>query len=152
MPTTVELEVTNRLLDKLRAHDANEDALLNAYRSLANADPDDGIRYLAGLIAEDEERHHRLLAEMAERVETWRRAEGDESGTPHLSPRIDRALLETTRQLIKSEREDAKELRRLRRELHNAGGASLLPLMVELMLRDTAKHIEILRFIRTYTG
>ena len=65
---------------------------------------------------------------------------------------MDRALLDTTRQLIARERADAKELRQLRRDFHTMPKASLLPLLVELMLHDTAKHIEILRFIRTYSG
>jgi hypothetical protein len=37
-------------------------------------------------------------------------------------------------------------------ELRDGPPASLLPLLVKLTLDDTAKHIEILRFIRAYTG
>ena len=152
VPTGLDVNATEELLKTLRAHEAAEDDLLDAYRSIAEGDPDDGVRYLARLIIEDEERHHELLEQMANQVETWISAERNHDGTPALSPRLDRALLDTTRQLIARERADAKELRQLRHELHDVPKASLLPLMVELMLHDTAKHIEILRFVRTYTG
>jgi rubrerythrin len=147
----VDVDATKALLRTLRSHDANEGALLEAYRAVAEGDPDPGVRYLAQLIIDDEERHHALLEEMASQVESWANGVGG-PGTPPLSPRVDRALLETTRQLIAREREDAKELRRLRRDLHQVAKTSLLPLLVELMLHDTAKHIEILHFVRDYTG
>ncbi|MCW2968321.1 MAG: hypothetical protein JWM71_2093 [Solirubrobacteraceae bacterium] len=152
MSSTVDVEATEELLGTLRAHGANEDALLEAYRHVAVTDPDDGVRFLAQLIIDDEERHHRLLAEMASRVESWAKEVSLGSAIPGLSPRVDKAFLEATRLLMSREREDAKELRRLRRELHSVPKTSLLPLLVELMLHDTAKHIEMLRFVRTYTG
>ena len=57
--------------------------------------------------------------------------------------------------LLAFEKEDMKELRRLRKELQwshgNPHGDPLLPLLVDLMLHDTAKHIDILKFIRART-
>jgi hypothetical protein len=101
---------------------------------------------------EDEERHHQLIEEMANRVESWLVEVEIEPETPALSPRADPALLDETRRLLALERQDARELRLLRRELRDTPTTSLLRFLAELMLRDTAKHIEILRFIRTYTG
>ncbi|MBO0732447.1 MAG: hypothetical protein J2P57_24510, partial [Acidimicrobiaceae bacterium] len=58
-------------------------------------------------------------------------------------------LREETERLLAFEKEDARELRRLRKELSRNNGYPLFPLIVNLMLHDTAKHIDILRFIRS---
>jgi hypothetical protein len=113
---------------------------------------DEGIRYLGRLIIEDEERHHQVLNDMANRVDSWIQGKSVEPSTPSLSPRVDQGRLEETRRLIALERQDARELRQLEKELRYSPPTSLLPLLVKLMLHDTARHIEILRFIRAYTG
>jgi len=141
-----------RILETLRTHDERERAILETYRRLIDQSPDEGVRYLGRLIIKDEERHHELIAEMANRIDSWRLGSSIEPAIPSLSPQVDPELLEATRRLIALERQDAKELRLLQRELRYAPATSLLPLLVKLMLHDTAQHIEILRFIRTYTG
>ena len=145
-------EADARVLETLRMHDEREQDILASYRRLVDETPDDGIRYLGRLIIDDEERHHQILGEMANRIESWLHDTSLEPATPALSPRVDSMLLEQTRRLIALERQDAKELRLLQRELRDAPRTSLLPLLVKLMLDDTARHVEILRFIRTYTG
>ena len=141
-----------RLLETLRTHDERESAVLASYRRLVDASPDEGVRYLGRLIIDDEERHHQVIREMANRIDSWIQGRDIEPSTPVLSPHVDRDLLEETRRLIALERQDAKELRLLQKELRSAPPTSLLPLLVKLMLHDTARHIEILRFIRAYTG
>jgi len=140
-----------KILEHLRTHDSREGAVLDAYRRLVEQTADEGIRYLGRIIIDDEERHHHLLAGMAERIEVWMHQRED-GGTPPLTPTLDPELLEQTRQLIALERDDARELRQLQKELRYAPATSLLPLLVKLMLHDNAKHIEMLRFIRAYTG
>ena len=144
-------EADARILELLRTHDARESAVLGAYQQLVDESTDEGIQYLGRLILDDEQRHHEVLEQMAQRVEAWKHGGGD-AGTPSLTPRVDRALLDETRHLITLERDDAKELRKLQKELRYAPATSLLPLLVKLMLHDNAKHIEILQFIRTYAG
>ena len=141
-----------RALDILRAHDEREATIRTSYRRLVDESPDEGVRYLGRLIIEDEERHHEVLGEMANRIESWLLDMSVEPATPPLSPRVDPELLEETRRLIALEREDAKELRLLQKELRYAPKTSLLPPLVKLMLHDTSRHIEMLRFIRAYTG
>jgi len=145
-------ESNARVLETLRTHGERESEVLASYRRLVAESPDEGIRYLGRLIIEDEERHHQVIDEMANRIDSWIRGMTVEPSTPSLSPGVDRGLLEETRQLIALERRDAKELRLLQKELRYAPATSLLPLLVKLMLHDTARHIEILRFIRTYAG
>ena len=152
MSPVPDAESDARILETLRTHDARERAILESYQHLIDESSDEGIRYLGRLIIEDEERHHELIAEMANRIDSWLRGMSVEPATPPLEPRVDPELLEATRRLIALERQDARELRLLQRELRSAPATSLFPLLVKLMLHDTARHIEILRFIRTYTG
>ncbi len=143
----------DRLLETLRTHGDCEAEVLESYRRLVDASPDEGVRYLGRLIIEDEERHHNVIAEMCNRIDSWIiRGISLGPSTPALSPRVDRALLEETRRLIALERQDARELRRLKKELRNTSPTSLLPLLVKIMLHDTATHIEILQFIHAYAG
>jgi hypothetical protein len=140
------------VLTTLRTHGEREDEVLAAYRRLVEGSSDEGVRYLGRLMIEDEERHHRLIDEMASRIESWLVEVEIDAETPALSPRVDRELIDGTGRLLALERQDAKELRLLRRELRDTPATSLLRFSADLMLRDTAKHIEILRFIRTHTG
>jgi hypothetical protein len=59
----------------------------------------------------------------------------------------DEALVAETQALLDAERADSRELKRLQRRLEPFGDATMWPLIVDLMLLDTQKHIEILRFI-----
>ena len=152
MSPAPDLESDARVLETLRTHGERERAVLAAYQRLVEESSDEGIRYLGRLIIEDEDRHHRVIDEMANRVDSWMQGTAVEPSTPELTPRVDRDLLDETHRLLELEHEDAKELRRLQKKLRYAPPTSLLPLLVKLMLHDTAKHIEILTFIRTYTG
>ena len=51
-----------------------------------------------------------------------------------------------------SEARDARELKRLQRELRDVKDTTLWSLLVDLMQRDTQKHIAILRFVRKHAG
>ncbi len=141
-----------RVLETLRAHGERERAVVAGYQRLEESSNDEAIKYLARLIIDDEERHRQVLEEMANRLESWIAGRTVGPSTPALVPQVDRGLLDATHELIHLEHEDAKELRLLQRELRYAPATSLLPLLVELMLHDTEKHIEILHFIRAYSG
>ena len=147
-----DLESDARMLDTLRTLDDREGVVLASYRRLVADDPDEAIRYLGRLLVQDEERHQKVTSEIEHRVDTWILGHDVEASIPALAPRVDRMLLATTRQLIALERQDGNDLRLLQRELRGVPASSLLPLLVRLMRLDTARHIEILRFIRSYTG
>ena len=60
-----------QILETLRTHDEREGAVLASYRRLVDESPDEGVRYLGRLIIEDEERHHQVISEMANRIDSW---------------------------------------------------------------------------------
>ena len=59
-------------------------------------------------------------------------------------------VLDTTRRLLHQEEQDLCELKALRRDLRDVKDTTLWDLLVELMQRDTDKHIAILRFAHSH--
>ena len=141
--------VDNALIDILRSHGKREGAALDSYQRLAEQSEDEGLRYVMRLIMEDEARHHQQISEMLNNLLSFVSELDIQPRVPGMSLRDDPVLREETERLLAFEKEDAKELRRLRKELRRGQGYPLLPLLVNLMLHDTAKHIDILRFIRS---
>ena len=62
------------------------------------------------------------------------------------------AVIDLTEQLIQKEQQDGHELERLQRELRDVKDTTLWSLLVDLMERDTQKHIAILRFAKKHAG
>ncbi len=138
---------TRDLVDLLVRHGNDEGGLLAEYEEVAANSSDEATRYLVELILEDERRHHRLLAELANAM-AWEMATiSPESSTPWLSHPTERELLAKTRQLLSAERADYRELRRIRRRLRPYARTTLWALIIDLMLLDTKKHATILRFL-----
>ncbi|HXY45167.1 MAG TPA: hypothetical protein VEH29_13345 [Acidimicrobiales bacterium] len=135
------------LLQIIEGHVHAETELEDAYRELRQSVAAGDIEYLITLILEDEHRHHHWFSELAQSLSAL--ADGSASpAIPWLGAIDDRAqLLAATKQFLKFEREDARQLRNLLRELQAMEETTLWPLLVRLMLSDTEKHIEILRFI-----
>jgi hypothetical protein len=105
---------TRALVDLIAKHGTEEGRLLSTYEGLVDTAPDEGVRYLIGLILEDERRHHRLLAEIANSMAWGSIAGSPEDSTPDLPHALTGELLEQTRRLRKAEQTDYRELRRIR--------------------------------------
>jgi rubrerythrin len=143
---------------ELYAHLTNhlqaENDLLKKYASVAETTESKAFHYLVRLLIEDETRHHRLFTELAESLKDEALCTGKEPAVPYLDfNRADGAAVRrATEELINSEEEDARELRRLHRELRDIRDTSLWTLLVELMQQDTEKHLSILRFVSRHTA
>jgi len=140
-----------RALAHIDQHVAVEAKASTSYETLAKAE-DPAVRYLAGLIAEDEHRHHQVLA----RIAAVLRAEVDDVAVPvpHLEVSVEqrKALLEEARELLKMEKADATALKELRHDLHSAPEETMWPVLVEMMEFDTDKHIHLLKAIERHLG
>jgi Mn-containing catalase len=134
----------------LAEHGPREGAALAEYERLVESCDDEGIRYLAGMVLEDERRHHQMIREMLNQIQSYLWETDVEPQVPYLHVHHDPELRGATDRLLKLEREDAKELRKLRRQVKDQPSSSMLPLLVELMLHDTAKHVQILKLIRAH--
>ncbi|HEX6570275.1 MAG TPA: hypothetical protein VF015_13965 [Acidimicrobiales bacterium] len=139
-----------RIIDRLREHMDSERDALTEYARLAEDAPDDHVRFLMALILEDERRHHRLFAEMADSLEREieHRAGGD---LPELRRTADTAALRAeTKKLLDLERDDIGELRRLRREISKVEDTRWWSVLFDIMEADNRKHIAILEFVRDH--
>jgi rubrerythrin len=134
----------------LTGHVEAERALLKEYGGAAETSPSKALRYLVNLLIDDEIRHHRMFTELAESLRT-EASLGEDPAIPYLD--FDRAtdsVIDLTDQLLGKEQQDLRELKRLRRELRDVKDTSLWDILVDLMERDTQKHIAILRFAKKH--
>lgn len=138
------------LVALISRHGREEAARLERYEALADeASP--AMRYLVELVVEDERRHHRLLAEIADAI-AWGTVEHQGTPVPRAGTAgADAALVREAKALLASEKADRRELRRLRRHLRHFTG-TLWPLLVDVMLCDTNKHVRILEFVADLDG
>ncbi len=136
----------------LSAHVETERALLQKYTEVAERTDSKAFGYLVKLLIDDEMRHHRLFSELAGSLETEALVKGEEPAVPYLDfHRADHdAVLEGAKELLENEERDVGELKRLQRDLRDVKDTSLWALLVELMHRDTEKHIAILNFVRQH--
>jgi len=133
----------------LERHSNDEGRLLSAYQHFVEDADSPAVRYLVSMILEDERRHHRAMAEIANAV-AW--------GDPQLSPEPavpdvpwdaqDSTLLAETRRLLEEEHADRRNLQELRDQIRGLDDTTLWPLLIELMMLDTDKHIRILERVQ----
>jgi len=139
------------LVELITSHGRQETERLLRYEEVAQRSSP-AMRYLMELIVEDERRHHRLLAEIADAI-AWGTVPTPQSGVPRPgSEDADAELVAETKELLTAEKEDRAELRRLRRRLRASYTGTLWPLLVEVMLHDTDKHVHILDYIVKHRG
>jgi rubrerythrin len=134
----------------LTSHVEIERGLLEEYRSAAEASSSKAFAYLVNLLIEDEIRHHRIFSELADSLEAISLRPAEDPRVPYLDfNRTNReAVLNLTDTLLEKEQQDAVELKRLQREMRDVKDTSLWSLLVDLMQRDTQKHIAILKFVK----
>jgi len=127
--------------------------MLEEYRSAAEASSSKAFEYLVNLLIEDEIRHHRIFLELADSLETMSLRPGADPQVPYLDfNRTNKeAVLDLTETLLEKEQQDALELKRLQSELGDVKDTSIWGLLVDLMQRDTQKHIAILKFVKKHT-
>jgi len=138
----------------LTSHVEIERGMLEEYRSAAEASSSKAFEYLVNLLIEDEMRHHRIFLELADSLETISLRPGADPQVPYLDfNRTNKeAVLDLTETLLEKEQQDALELKSLQRELGDVKDTSIWGLLVDLMQRDTQKHIAILRFAKKHAG
>jgi hypothetical protein len=149
MPSRSE-SAQERFLRALDAHAAAEADSLGQYEALATSTGDPVVGLLMRFIVEDEQRHHRLLEQMATTLRNgldWTHAPDTlpvgevAEQEPDLSPAI-----ETTRALIREEREGARFVRHLAHQEPRLYGG-LYALILEMIGQDSAKHERLLHYV-----
>lgn len=140
------------LYQHLTNHADAEGEILEQYSRAAQQTASKAFRYLVNLLIEDEVRHHRLFVDLAKSLAADALTSSEEPIIPRLDfYRANRSeVLESTIKLLRNEQQDADELKRLKREMRDAEDTTMWSLLVDLMQRDTEKHIAILRFVQKH--
>jgi hypothetical protein len=139
------------LWQHLQDHVEKERALLDEYAAIGRETQSKAFAYLVKMLLTDELNHHRIFIQLAASLR-----DAAELGRNSIIPDLDfekmggTAVLDATRQLVETERRDRRELEELRRELRDVKDTTLWSLLVELMQRDTEKHIALLQFVENH--
>jgi len=144
---------THEVVEALNRHGREEAELLERYQRFVEEAESPAARYLVQLILDDEQRHHRVLEELANTI-AWGWTKGVPEEVVPVFPRDgeDGALRAETRALLGHELRDRTQLRRLRKRLRSYNDAPVWGLLFDIMRADTEKHIDILRFILRITS
>ncbi|HZS14427.1 MAG TPA: hypothetical protein VFC09_07505 [Candidatus Dormibacteraeota bacterium] len=141
-------EWEEQLYGHVTAHTEQERGLLEAYQRLAEQSPSGFVRYLTGMLLEDEERHHRMFRQIANAIVADATLQRREDAVPPVLPTKDGPeLIAVAKKMLELEEEDKTALARLRKELKPVRSTTLWDLLVQIAERDTEKHLLILRFI-----
>jgi len=145
----VPVSVRNEIVSFLAQHGADEGKILATYETLRDVKQRRLSEVPDCLDLEDERRHHRLLAEMANAI-AWV-VSRNAPRRPHLEfAETNTSLLAMTKRLREFEEDDARNLVQLRKRLKPFADTTIWTLIVELYQLDTKKHITILRFLERH--
>ncbi len=141
------------LYTHLTEHVQNEREVLERYVAAADATYSHALTYLVKLLIDDERRHHMLFNELASSLKHDAEFHSGEPTIPRMDfNRVDgTAVRELTDELVKREQQDKKELKKLQKDLRDLKDTTLWSLLVDLMQRDTEKHIAMLQFVQQHT-
>lgn len=130
-------------------HIEHERHMLQEYQEAADSTDSKALAYVIGLLVDDERRHHQLFRSLALTLKQEAELRGGTPEVPYMD--FDKAdvlkVREITKRLLRSEEDDARELKRLHNDLRDVRDTTLWDLLVSLMRRDTDKHIAMLEFV-----
>jgi len=146
--TPGEVSPIERLLNEFEAHESKEEKSLEYYRKVLGDMPNPATRFLLQLIISDEEKHRAVIHAMVATLKgslNWTKPAGSLEGGADSA--LSGKLLETTEEFIQIEKEGIKEYKTL---IGESSGYyhGLFKVLMDSMIRDSEKHIELLEFLR----
>jgi bacterioferritin (cytochrome b1) len=141
------------LFNHLTSHVERERSLLEEYATAADQTDSKAFAYLVRLLVDEERHHHQLFLALASSLKTDAELSGEDPAIPYMDfNRADHERIrQLSRQLLEREADDAKDLKQLHKEMRDVADTTLWDLLVNLMRRDTDKHIAILEFVLDHT-
>jgi len=136
------------MMETLERHIGDEQHAMDEYESLLRRSDNPPVRYLLGLLLEDEQRHHRILGEMLNQFRTHVYVAEQHPHVPWMTRTRDRETAKQVRRLRRTERADLRHLFALRRHLKFLRRHSLDGVLVDSLILDTRKHLRYLRTIQ----
>lgn len=148
---TEQISPIERLLNEFEAHEAKEEEAVEQYKYALATMKNPATRLLLQMIVSDEERHravtHAIVATLRGSL-SWTRPEGSLEGDADRG-RTTRKLVDTTDKFIELEKEGIREYKTLVKESRGYYHG-LFKILLESMIRDSEKHIELLEFLREH--
>lgn len=146
--TPGEVSPIERLLNEFEAHESKEEKSLEYYRKVLGDMPNPATRFLLQLIISDEEKHRAVIHAMVATLKgslNWTKPAGSLEGGADSA--LSGKLLETTEEFIQIEKEGIKDYKTL---IGESSGYyhGLFKVLMDSMIRDSEKHIELLEFLR----
>lgn len=144
-----EISEVERLLNQFESHESEEGRFVKRYREIAEKTQNPFVRFLLQLIVSDEEKHHATTSAMVSTLKgdlTWTKPEGAIRGLYELKEEKSE-LLSLTEEFIQLEKKGIKEYKELIRESEGYY-RGLFVLLLQSMIRDSEKHVEILEFLK----
>lgn len=144
-----EISEVERIMNEFEAHESEEGKFTRQYKEIAERSKNPLVKFLLQLIVSDEEKHqavtHAIVSTLRSSL-SWTKSPDAISGLYDLGE-DGKQLLSLTEGFIRLEREGIREYKKLIKESkHYYQG--LFSLLLESMIRDSEKHIEILEFLR----
>ncbi|HWP59805.1 MAG TPA: hypothetical protein VNL14_18075 [Candidatus Acidoferrales bacterium] len=149
VPRPQEISAVERLLNEFEAHEAEEGNFLRRYKEIAEKSKNSAVRFLLQLIISDEEKHNAVTHAMASTLKgslTWSRPREALQPISDLGTEK-KELLALTEQFLELEKKGIKAYKRLVKE-SKGYYQGMFRLLLETMILDSQKHIEILKFLR----
>jgi rubrerythrin len=138
-----------KLLNEFEAHETKEDRALEFYKKTLGHMPNPLTRFLLQLIVSDEEKHRAVVHAMAATLKgslTWTKPLGSlEGGGDRSSPNGE--LRQATDELLRLEKDGIREYKILAKESSGYYNG-LFKVLLDAMIRDSEKHVELLEFLR----
>ena len=148
-PTQEGISPVEKLLDEFEAHEAKEDRALDYYKKTLAHMPNPVTRFLMQLIISDEEKHRAVIHAMVSTLRgslTWSKPAGSLEGVGDLAT-INGKLRDVTEEFIRLEKDGIKDYRALIKE-SSGYYHGLFKILLDAMIRDSEKHVELLEFLR----
>lgn len=148
-PDVVGPPFVDSLYEHLTEHVTTERTMLTRYLEVVEQSESKAFRFLIELLVEDEKRHHGLFEQWANVLKGILYGKVAEPQIPPMD--FDKAnsgaVLDGARELLANEKRDLAELKQLKRTIRDYRDTTLWSVLVEIMIRDTQKHIAILDFV-----
>jgi bacterioferritin (cytochrome b1) len=148
-PKPEEVSAIERLLNEFETHEAEEGNFLKRYKEIAEKSKNSAVRFLLQLILSDEEKHNAITHAMVSTLKgavRWSRPKDALDVVSDLGAEK-KELVDLTEGFLDLEKKGIKDYKKLLKE-SKGYYQGIFTLLIETMMLDSQKHIEILKFIR----
>lgn len=149
-PASDEISAVERFIASIEAHIANEAAFLREYADTIRQHDSPLVRLILELILADEQKHHQLLERILGRLDADLNLRNRAEPRSHLAAidKIDlKPLIALTGRFLDEERKGIEKTRDLMRTA-NEFYDGLLAMLLGTIVKDSEKHMVMLKFLR----